>query len=126
MIRVREIKREAWQFPAKESDFQNHYYTSEFNNQPYVFCHVQIIPGHPIAMLHVYVTKFNKETYKQIKQDFNELIGILKEKGIKKIIGIKDLEDIKKWRKFVRHLGFNEPIDIMIEGQMYKMIMMEV
>ena len=123
---VRVINRADGPFVVKEADYDaDIYFEGLENEEPYFYCHAQIIAG--VGYLHAYPVRFSRELLRVIRQDFRTVRYSLMLMGVRAVLALMPTtEDIEKWCKFVKLVGFDKPDTIVVDGTPCARVIMEV
>jgi len=114
-------------FVVAEGDYEeNLYFEGTLDGQPYFYCHVQRYED--LGYIHAYAaTKFTLGACKELRKDFRTIKDVLLLKGIQVLVALMPTtENITKWTKFTRLMGFEPPTDITVAQMPCKRVMMEV
>ncbi len=123
---MREIGRGAGEFSVSEESYdQNRYYEGRCAGKVYAYTHLQFT--HEICYIHLYVQRWSKEIYREMKKDLEILKEYLRGWGIKELIGSHPVEGGDKWCRFLKSIGFTDVFDWQtLDGKALKFTRMEV
>ena len=119
------IERSEGVFSVGEVDWENTYYVGLLDGKPYAYLHTQASPVYDFVLLHITLLSFSRRVLRECLSDYVTLKKILKERGIKTMVHLKD-EPFCQWEKLMRLLGFSVPKEVWVEGRLCKTISMEV
>ena len=125
---IKQIERKDAYFNMPESDFSHNLYFMGLlsSGTPYGVSHLQYDLEYSLGYLHFVADTWNKQVYKQMKDDFKELMTFIKNRNIKQLVVTHSLEDGELWAKFISRLSFPEPLIQALNGQKYLISVMEV
>jgi hypothetical protein len=106
-------------------DWDNRYYVATLDGRPYAYLHVQTALGQPFAMLHLTLLHFSRRVLAKMLYDYENLRLLLRDIGVQDIFLLKD-PPFGKWERLLRLLGFGPVGDVLVGGNTYRAIVMEV
>jgi hypothetical protein len=86
-----------------------------YKNEPYAYVAIEVLGT--FASLHTEMIKWSHNIARVMQIDWEEIKFLCKQGGIKEVIASNsDVKD-KKWPKFIRLFGFDEPKPILASRQ---------
>lgn len=113
-------------WPVAERDWENNYLFGLCKGERYARLHLQF--KEDVCYIHLYVERWSLEVLREMRQDFECLRRLAQHKGAKRLVGAVGCEgeELDRWQRMLRLVGFPEARPVIIEGKKRMMTVMEI
>jgi len=86
-----------------------------YKKEPYAYIAIEVIGA--FASAHTEMVKWSHNIAKTMKTDWEEIKSICRSLGVKEVVASNNDVNDKRWPKFIRLFGFDEPKPILVSRQ---------
>jgi hypothetical protein len=86
-----------------------------YKNDPYAYVAIEVIGA--FASAHTEMVRWSHNIAKTMKADWEEIKNICRSLGVKEVAATNNDINDKRWPKFIRLFGFDEPKPILVSRQ---------